>query len=107
MSGNETAEAEASAQNQVNGNRTRSRSHLDNTMAIRLLPLPVRAQLCVHLDALDVWQQLATAVKLYPEQVEQISSQKQRGRSASNEFLNIWGGQYNHTVQTLFALFKK
>nr|1D2Z_A Chain A, DEATH DOMAIN OF PELLE [Drosophila melanogaster]1D2Z_C Chain C, DEATH DOMAIN OF PELLE [Drosophila melanogaster]1IK7_A Chain A, PROBABLE SERINE/THREONINE-PROTEIN KINASE Pelle [Drosophila melanogaster]1IK7_B Chain B, PROBABLE SERINE/THREONINE-PROTEIN KINASE Pelle [Drosophila melanogaster] len=82
-------------------------SHLDNTMAIRLLPLPVRAQLCAHLDALDVWQQLATAVKLYPDQVEQISSQKQRGRSASNEFLNIWGGQYNHTVQTLFALFKK
>lgn len=76
-------------------------------MAIRLLPLPVRAQLCAHLDALDVWQQLATAVKLYPDQVEQISSQKQRGRSASNEFLNIWGGQYNHTVQTLFALFKK
>nr|AAL39802.1 LD43152p [Drosophila melanogaster] len=107
MSGVQTAEAEAQAQNQANGNRTRSRSHLDNTMAIRLLPLPVRAQLCAHLDALDVWQQLATAVKLYPDQVEQISSQKQRGRSASNEFLNIWGGQYNHTVQTLFALFKK
>ncbi|XP_033166225.1 serine/threonine-protein kinase pelle [Drosophila mauritiana] len=107
MSGVQTAEAEAQAQNQANGNRTRSRSHLDNTMAIRLLPLPVRAQLCAHLDALDVWQQLATAVKLYPDQVEQISSQKQRGRSASNEFLNIWGCQYNHTVQTLFALFKK
>ncbi|XP_017006190.2 serine/threonine-protein kinase pelle [Drosophila takahashii] len=98
MSAVETEEAQ---------NRTRSRSHLDNTMAIRLLPLPVRAQLCAHLDALDVWQQLASAVKLYPEQVEQIEGQKQRGRSAANEFLNIWGGQYNHTVQTLFALFKK
>ncbi|KAH8288495.1 hypothetical protein KR054_003753 [Drosophila jambulina] len=107
MSGAETAEAMALAQEQANGNRTRSRSHIDDTMAIRLLPLPVRHQLCAHLDALDVWQQLATAVKLYPDQVEQISSQKQRGRSASNEFLNIWGGQYNHTVQTLFALFKK
>ncbi|XP_039495408.1 serine/threonine-protein kinase pelle [Drosophila santomea] len=107
MSDVQTAEAEAQAQNQANGNRTRSRSHLDNTMSIRLLPLTVRSQLCAHLDALDVWQQMATAVKLYPDQVEQIISQKQRGRSAANEFLNIWGGQYNHTMQTLFALFKK
>ncbi|XP_052853456.1 serine/threonine-protein kinase pelle [Drosophila gunungcola] len=107
MSGAESAGAEAQAQNQANGNRTRSRSHLDNTMAIRLMPMLVRLQLCAHLDALDVWQQLATAVNLYPDQVEQISSQKQRGRSASNEFLKIWGDQYNHTVQTLFALFKK
>ncbi|XP_016987429.1 serine/threonine-protein kinase pelle [Drosophila rhopaloa] len=107
MSGAETTEAEAQAQNQANGNRTRSRSHLDNTIAIRLMPLPVRNQVCAHLDALDVWKQLATAANLYPDQVEQINTQRQRGRSASNEFLNIWGGQYNHTVQTLFALFKK
>ncbi|BFF92199.1 serine/threonine-protein kinase pelle [Drosophila madeirensis] len=102
MSGSETAEAA-----QGNANRTRSRSHQDDTLLIRLLPVSARHQLCVHLDSLDVWQQLATAVKLYPEQVEQIRHQKDRGRSPSNEFMNIWGGQYNHTVQSLFALFKK
>ncbi|XP_017041875.1 serine/threonine-protein kinase pelle [Drosophila ficusphila] len=107
MSGTETAEAQAEARNAANENRTRSRSHLDDTIAIRLLPLPVRQQLCAHLDALDVWHLMAETVKLYSDQVEQIMSQKQCGRSASNEFLNIWGGQYNHTVQTLFALFKK
>ncbi|KAH8268459.1 hypothetical protein KR026_007412 [Drosophila bipectinata] len=103
MSEAETTDAE----NHENANRTRSRSYLDDSMPIRLLPLSVRHQLCSHLDALDVWQVMAKTAKLYPYQVEQINSQKQGGRSASNEFLNIWGGQYNHTVQTLFALFKK
>ncbi|XP_043655840.1 serine/threonine-protein kinase pelle isoform X2 [Drosophila teissieri] len=107
MSGVQTAEAEAQAQNQANGNRTRSRSHIDDSMPIRLMPLTVRAQLCAHLDALDVWHQMATTVKLYPDQVEQIRSQKQRGRSASNEFLTIWGGQYGHTMRSLFILFRK
>ncbi|EDV43916.1 uncharacterized protein Dana_GF18719, isoform C [Drosophila ananassae] len=103
MSGAETRDAV----NHENVNRTRSRSYLDDSIPIRLLPLSVRHQLCAHLDALDVWQVMATAAKLYPSQVDQIHSEKQRGRSASNEFLNIWGGQYNHTVLTLFALFKK
>lgn len=103
MSGAETRDAA----HRENVNRTRSRSYLDDSIPIRLLPLSVRHQLCAHLDVLDVWPVMAKEAKLYPYQVDQIHREKQRGRSASNEFLHIWGGQYNHTVRTLFALFKK
>lgn len=79
----------------------------DNSTPIRLLPETVRQHLCEHLDSLDVWQQLAAFVKLYPNDVQHIQNLSTRGRSPSNEFLNIWGGQYNHTVYSLFALFHK
>ncbi|ALC47495.1 pll, partial [Drosophila busckii] len=101
-----------SANDEAIGTRSRSPTRTssgreDNSMAISLLPLTVREQLCEHLDSLNVWQQLAAFVKLYPHDVQHIQNLKQRGQSPSNEFLNIWGGQYNHTVYNLFALFHK
>lgn len=89
---------------------TGSNQNLDrvhNDMLIRDLPGLVRKDLCDHLDSLDVWQQLAAYVKLYPQDVEQIQNQKMRNCSPTSKFLDIWGGQYSHTVYSLFALLKK
>ncbi|XP_017873279.1 PREDICTED: serine/threonine-protein kinase pelle [Drosophila arizonae] len=96
----------AAAEGRASESPTRS-GREDNSVPIRLLPEPVRQELCEHLDSLDVWQQLAAFVKLYPSDVQHIRNQSTRGRSPSMEFLNIWGGQYNHTVYNLFALFHK
>lgn len=96
----------AAAEGRASESPTRS-GREDNSMPIRLLPEPVRQELCEHLDSLDVWQQLAAFVKLYASDVQHIRNQSTRGRSPSMEFLNIWGGQYNHTVYNLFALFHK
>lgn len=89
---------------------TGSSQNLDRVhseMLIRDLPGLVRKDLCDHLDSLDVWQQLAAYVKLYPQDVEQIQNQKMRNCSPTSKFLDIWGGQYSHTVYSLFALLKK
>ncbi|XP_062126010.1 serine/threonine-protein kinase pelle [Drosophila sulfurigaster albostrigata] len=82
-----------------------SKREVDNPLPIALLPVCVRQELCEHLDALDVWKQLATFVKLYPQDVNYIQKQLLRGQSPTNEFLNIWGGQYNQNMHSLFALF--
>lgn len=76
-------------------------------MPIVLLPVPVRQKLCEHLDPLNKWRDLAKFVGLYAHDVQYIESQCSRGHSPTNEFLNVYGGQYNHSVQTLFALFQK
>ncbi|KAL7744358.1 hypothetical protein ACLKA6_001748 [Drosophila palustris] len=93
----------AAAPERASGSSTRSTGE-DNSMPIALLPAPVRDELCEHLDSLDVWRKLAAFVKLYPSDVQYIQNQSLHGQSPTNEFLNIWGGQYNHTVNTLFAL---
>ncbi|EDW82945.1 uncharacterized protein Dwil_GK22593 [Drosophila willistoni] len=108
-----TAEAQSqspTATPTANQSSSHSRSNqngVDDTLPIRLLPVAVAVELCHHLDTLDVWEQMSNFVKLYPAQIEQIRQQQRRGKSPTNEFLIIWGGQYNHTVQSLFALFKK
>ncbi|KAH8407194.1 hypothetical protein KR222_010325 [Zaprionus bogoriensis] len=90
----------------ANGN-DRNSEYQDNSMLIRLMPVLVRQQLCDHLDYLDEWQLLAKYVELHGSDVEQIKKEKLSGRSPTNKFLDIWGGQYNHTVHSLFALLKK
>ncbi|XP_030370128.1 serine/threonine-protein kinase pelle [Scaptodrosophila lebanonensis] len=93
--------------NGASGTRSRSGRERDTSILIRNLPVPDRQRLCQHLDSLDVWLQLAQFVKLHPEDVEKIRHKMRLGFSPSDEFLTVWGGQYDHSAYNLFALFQK
>lgn len=84
-----------------------SLSRRAKAMLVRDLPGLVHDELCDHLDSLDVWKILAQYVELRKPDVEQIQNQKMRNFSPTSKFLEIWGGQYNQTVHSLFRLLQE
>lgn len=83
---------------------SRQEDEEDKSIYIAELPMTVRQKLSDHLDSLNVWRKLATYVQLNPEDVKYIQKQSMLGNSPADEFLHLWGGQYNHTMISLFAL---